>query len=83
MNKITIKIDGMMCGMCEAHINDTIRKVYPNAKKVASSHSKGETTFLLDGEPDEEELQAAISQTGYEFNGIKTEPFVKKSLFKR
>ena len=47
MNKITLKIDGMMCGMCEAHINDTIRKVYPKAKKVASSHSKGETTFLL------------------------------------
>ena len=23
MIKITMKIDGMMCGMCESHINDT------------------------------------------------------------
>ena len=83
MNKITINVDGMMCGMCEAHINDTIRKVYPKAKKVASSRKKSETTFLLDGAPDEEKLKAAIAQTGYEFKGIKTEPFVKKGFFKR
>ena len=83
MNKITLKIDGMMCGMCEAHINDTIRKIYPGAKKVASSRKKGETTFLLDETPDEEKIKAAITETGYEFNGIKTEPFVKKGLFKK
>ncbi|MBQ3904834.1 MAG: heavy-metal-associated domain-containing protein [Eubacterium sp.] len=83
MNKITLKIDGMMCGMCEAHINDTIRKIYPGAKKVASSRKKGETTFLLDETPDEEKIKAAITETGYEFKGIKTEPFVKKGLFKR
>ncbi len=83
MNKVTINVDGMMCGMCEAHINDTIRKVYPKAKKVESSRKKNETTFLLDGEPDEEKLKAAIAQTGYEFKGLKTEPFVKKGFFKR
>ena len=26
MVKITLKIDGMACGMCESHVNDTIRK---------------------------------------------------------
>ena len=83
MNKVTLKIDGMMCGMCEAHINDAIRKVYPDAKKVASSRKKGETTFLLDGEPDEYKIKAAISNTGYELNDIKTEPFVKKGFFNR
>ena len=83
MNKITLIIDGMMCGMCEAHINDTIRMVYPKAKKVASSHSKGETTFLLDGEADESALKAAIAETGYEFKGIKSEPFVKKGFFRK
>ena len=67
MNKITVKIDGMMCGMCEAHINNTIRKVYPKAKKVASSYSKGETTFLLDSEADESALKAAIAETGCQF----------------
>ena len=82
MNKVTVKVDGMMCGMCEAHISDTVRKVYPNAKKVVSSRKKHETVFLLDGEPDAEKLSAAIAETGYEFKGIQTEPYVKKGLFK-
>lgn len=82
MNKVTMKVDGMMCGMCEAHINDTVRKVYPKAKKLASSHKKGETTFLLDGEPDEARLKAAIDETGYTFGGIQIEPYKKKGLFK-
>ena len=25
MTKTTLKIDGMMCGMCESHMNDAIR----------------------------------------------------------
>ena len=40
MYKTTLKIDGMMCSMCEAHINDVIRKNMKEAKKVSSSHSK-------------------------------------------
>ena len=40
MYKTTIKIDGMACGMCEAHVNEAIRKVCA-AKKVTSSHKKG------------------------------------------
>lgn len=39
MIKITLKIDGMMCEMCESHVNDIIRNNF-NVKKVASSHSK-------------------------------------------
>jgi ATP-binding cassette subfamily B protein len=31
MIKTTLKIDGMMCSMCEAHINDVIRKTVPGA----------------------------------------------------
>ena len=45
MLRITCKIDGMMCGMCESHINDAIRKNF-DIKKVSSSHTKGETDHL-------------------------------------
>lgn len=83
MNKVTVKVDGMMCGMCEAHINDTIRKVYPKAKKVSSSKNKGESTFIIDGEPDEGKIKAAIDETGYEYKGLSFEPYVKKGLFSR
>ena len=78
MNKVTLKIDGMMCGMCEAHINDTIRKTIPEAKKVSSSFRKGESTFLYEGELDEEKLKEAIKETGYELRSLSSEPYTKK-----
>ena len=28
MYQTTLKIDGMMCGMCESHINDAIRNAF-------------------------------------------------------
>ena len=37
MEKFTVKIEGMMCGMCEAHIADTIRTAFPEAGKVKAS----------------------------------------------
>lgn len=81
MNKITLKIDGMMCGMCESHINDTVRRAFPDAKKVSSSHSKGECTFLSDAVVDESALRKAIQDTGYTFVSLSSEPYLKKGLF--
>ena len=28
MVKITLDVEGMACGMCEAHVNDAIRKAF-------------------------------------------------------
>ena len=28
MVQTTLKVDGMMCGMCESHVNDAVRKAY-------------------------------------------------------
>ena len=83
MNKITVKIDGMMCGMCEAHICDTIRRAFPDAKKVSASRKSGEATFLSDGAPDEETLKKAISDTGYTFVSVSSEEYKKRGLFGR
>lgn len=47
MVKITLDIDGMACGMCEAHVNDAVRKAFA-VKKVSSSHSKGQTEIIAD-----------------------------------
>lgn len=46
MIKTTVKVDGMMCGMCESHVNDAVRKVF-QVDKVTSSHSKGETVIIF------------------------------------
>ena len=42
MNRTVIKIEGMACPMCEAHISETIRKAVSDAKKVSASHKGGE-----------------------------------------
>lgn len=80
MKKTTLKIDGMMCGMCESHVNDIIRKTFP-VKKVTSSHVKGETVVISDDLFDEEQLKRAVESTGYRVLGIKTENYEKKGLF--
>ncbi len=77
MIKTTVKVDGMMCGMCESHVNDAVRKAF-QVNKVTSSHSKGETVIISDGPVDESRLKTAISATGYEVKGITLEPYEKK-----
>ncbi len=81
--KTTLTIDGMMCGMCEAHICDIIRKTVPDAKKVAASHQKGEASFLTENAVDENGLRAAIAATGYACTLVTTVPYEKKGLFGR
>ena len=80
MNKIIVKIDGMMCGMCESHVNDAIRRAFP-VKKVTSSHSKGETVILTETDIDEAAIRSAIDATGYEVKAVSKEPYEKKGLF--
>ncbi len=80
MVKTTIKVDGMMCGMCEAHVNDAVRRAVP-VKKVTSSHTKGETIVLADEGIDEEKLKEAINQTGYTVLSMKTEQQAEKKGF--
>ena len=56
MIRTSLKIDGMMCEKCEAHISDVIRKTIPNAKKVSASRTKGQATFISDEKPDKDAL---------------------------
>ena len=82
MWRYTIHVDGMMCGMCESHVNDAVRKAFP-VKRVASSRSKSETTVLAERELDVGALRAAVSAAGYEVGEIRKEPWEKKGLFSR
>lgn len=80
MTKTTLKIDGMACGMCEAHVNDAIRKAF-NVKKVSSSHSKGETVIISEQPLPRGEIEQTLAPTGYKLMGVEEEPYVKKGLF--
>lgn len=80
MIKTTVRIDGMMCGMCESHVNDAIRREF-SVKKVTSSHKKGETVVISSVSLDEQKLRSAIEAMGYKLLSIGKEPYEKKSLF--
>ena len=82
MWKYTAQADGILCGMCESHVNDGVRKSFP-VKKVTSSRSKKETTVIAETDLDEDALGAAISATGYEVGEIRKESWEKKGLFGR
>ena len=74
MIKTTLKIDGMMCGMCESHMNDAVRNAF-KVKKVTSSHSKGETVIISDEAIDENKISEVIDKTGYKLISVSSEPY--------
>lgn len=80
MLKITMGIDGMMCGMCESHINDAIRREF-KVKKVTSSHAKKQTVILTEKPLDEGKLRKVIDDTGYKVTSIETLEEEKKGGF--
>jgi copper chaperone CopZ len=83
MIQTTLQIDGMMCGMCEAHVCDAIRKAVPSAKKVTASRAKKQASFLTESAVDADALKAAIDATGYACLSVQSQPVVKKGLFGR
>ena len=91
MYETKVKIDGMMCGMCESHINDAIRNAF-SVKKVSASHSKarqaagkihskGEADIISEEPIDEAKLREAITKTGYDFVSMTSKPYEKHGLF--
>lgn len=57
MVETVVKIDGMMCGMCESHICEHIRRNF-KVRKVSASHRTGQ---LVDGEVPERKLMLGMA----------------------
>ena len=66
MQKITVKVDGMQCGHCEAIINDAIRNHF-NVIKVSSSHTKGQVTIIANQDLDTDQIHNVINESGYQY----------------
>ena len=81
MIKITVKVDGMMCGMCEAHVNDAVRRALP-VKKVTSNHRRGETVILCENDIGDDRIAAVIKDSGYDWKGCKREQAKSGSLLR-
>ena len=81
MLKMILRVDGMMCGMCEAHVSDALRNAF-DVKKVKASHSKNRVEFLTEQEISAAELHRVLDPTGYELVEVNCEP-AKTSRFGR
>jgi copper chaperone CopZ len=80
MEKMTVKIDGMSCGMCEAHVQDLVRKNF-KVKKVKASHMKGQADIIAEEDISEDDLSKALASMGYRVISVEREPYEKKGLF--
>lgn len=82
MIETIVKVDGMMCGMCEGHINDAIRSHF-QVRKVSSSHSKGRTVIRSQEALDQAQLRQVIDATGYKVLDVVSRPVEKRGLLGR
>ena len=80
MIKLTVGIEGMACGMCEAHINEAVRNAF-QVKKVTSSHTKKQTVIIAEKSIPEQELKNVVAKAGYDAISVSSEPYEKKGLF--
>lgn len=80
MVKITVGVEGMACGMCEAHLSEAVRNAF-RVKKVTSSHIKKQTVILAEQDIPEQELKSVVAKAGCDVVSVNSEPYEKKGLF--
>ncbi len=79
--KITLQVEGMACPRCEAHMNEAVKKAFPQITSVTSSHENGETVIVTDTPISDGAIKKALAQTGYQIGRITRDGEKKKGLF--
>ena len=82
MFKTTVGIEGMMCGMCEAHVNDAIRKIL-DVKKVSASRKHKNAEIISEAPLSEDVVRKTVEETGYTVTSFSSEEYTKKGLFSK
>ena len=62
--KVELKIEGMMCGHCEAHVKQALEAV-DGVKEALVSHESGTAEVTLEHEVDRALLKNAVENAGY------------------
>ena len=68
--KMKIKVNGMMCAHCEAHVKKALEAI-DGIESAEASHEKNLVTVTNSKDIDEELIKAAITEAGYEYAGIE------------
>lgn len=66
----TLKIDGMMCGHCEAHVTKALMAI-DGVTKVEASHEKKQAVVTMDKEIAEDVFKKAIADCDYTYLGME------------
>ena len=66
----TVRISGMMCGHCEATVQQALEAL-PFISKAEVSHEAGKAVITLTGEADEESIRTALEENDYGYDGIE------------
>lgn len=74
-----ITVERMMCGMCEAHVSDALRRV-PGVRKASASRAKRQARVECDGSVTDEMLLKAVNDTGYEASDVREDMGEKKGI---
>jgi len=72
MIKLYLNVYGMKCGMCEAHINNEVRKNF-KIKKIKSSHRKNLVLISLENSYEINNIVVKIKSLGYDVEISKLE----------
>ncbi len=60
----TLKVEGMMCGHCEAHVKKALEAI-PGVVSATADHEKGQAVVVLNGEVADSDLIHAVEEAGY------------------
>ena len=63
-----IKVNGMMCAHCEAHVKKALEAI-DGIESAVASHEKNTVTITTSKEVDMALIKAAVEEAGYEFAG--------------
>ncbi len=64
-----IKVNGMMCAHCEAHVKKALEAV-DGIESAVASHEENLVTITASKSVDEAAIKAAVTEAGYEYAGL-------------
>lgn len=84
MIKTIVKLEGMMCHNCEAHMVKAFEEAF-DLKKATASHESSQAELISENELDNDKLRQTVESAGYKFISSESEPYEKKgfSLFRK
>ena len=68
--KKTLKVEGMMCGHCEARVVKALQAV-AGVQSASASHEKGEAAVELSSDVSDEALKAAVEAQDYKVLSVE------------